>query len=71
MTAPALTKPNAKAIEQAKLYLASGNSGAFARAVSSIHRASNNRQQAALEAVIADTQTSHLFARCNGALVAV
>lgn len=69
MSAPTLTKPNAKAVEQAKLHLAD-NPGAFARVISGIHRAANARQQAALEAVISETATSHLFARRNGALIA-
>lgn len=70
MSAPALTKANAAAVARARQHLTNGNPGAFARAVSSLHRASILRQQAALDAVIAETGTTHLFTRRNGALIA-
>jgi hypothetical protein len=64
--------PVAKAIDNARLHLRTGNPGAYARALAGEHRAQNQRQQRAIEAVIAADATSHLFTRHagNGCLMA-
>lgn len=66
-----LSKPNERAVALARQHLDGDNPGAFARAIAAAHRGSNLKQQQALDAVIRDTGTEHLFARRNGALVAV
>lgn len=62
----------AKAIDNARLHLRTGNPGAYARSLAGEHRAQNARQQRAIEAVIAADATTHLFTRhaSNGCLIA-
>lgn len=62
----------ARAIENARLHLRTGNAGAYARALAGEHRAQSARQQRAIEAVIMSDATSHLFTRHagNGCLLA-
>jgi len=69
---PALTKVTARAVDTARLHLRTGNPGAYARALAGEHRASNKRQQFALEAVIAADGQERLFTRhpANGCLMA-
>lgn len=73
ITAPALSKSVARAVESARLHLRHGNPGAYARALSGEHRAANSRQQRAIEAVIASDGQQRLFIRhaANGCLLAV
>ena len=61
-----------KAIDNARLHLRAGNPGAYARSLAGEHRAQTERQQRAIEAVIAADATSHLFTRHagNGCLLA-
>lgn len=61
-----------RAIDTARLHLRTGNPGAYARALAGEHRAQNERQQRAIEAVIASDATNHLFTRHpgNGCLLA-
>ncbi|MFP5512444.1 MAG: hypothetical protein ACLGJC_05115, partial [Alphaproteobacteria bacterium] len=66
-----LSKPNERAVALARQHLDGGNPGGFARAIAAAHRASDLKQQKALDAVIAETETEHLFGRRNGALVAI
>ena len=66
-----LSKPNERAVALARQHLDGGNPGGFARAIAAAHRSSNLKQQQAIEAVIRETGTEHLFRRRNGALVAV
>jgi hypothetical protein len=72
-TAPPLTKGTARAVDTARLHLRHGNPGAYARAIAGEHRAANERQQRALEAVIACDGQERLFSRhpANGCLLAV
>lgn len=66
-----LSKANARAVALARQHLDAGNPGAFARTIAAAHRASKLDQQKALDAVIDETGSGHLFRRRNGALVAV
>lgn len=68
----ALNKITARAVDTARLHLRLGNPDAYARAVAGEHRASNERQQAAIEAVIAADGMSRLLTRhpANGCLFA-
>jgi len=68
----ALSKPTARAVEMARLYLRTGNPSAYARALAGEHRASSPRQQRAIEAVIAADACERLFSRHagNGCLLA-
>jgi hypothetical protein len=65
-----LSKPNKRAVALARSHLEAGDPGAFARTISAAHRADNLAQQKALDAVIRETNTAHLFTRRNGALIA-
>lgn len=69
---PPMSKSVALAIETARLHLRYGNPGGYARCLSAEHRAQTNRQQRAIEAVIAADATSYLFTRhaTNGCLLA-
>lgn len=62
----------AKAIDLARLHLRTGNPGAYARSLAGEHRAQTERQQRAIEAVIASDATGYLFTRhaTNGCLMA-
>ena len=67
-----LTKTVACSVDMARLHLRSGNPRAYARLLAGEHRASNARQQQALEAVIASDGQERLFVRqpANGCLLA-
>lgn len=69
---PSLTKMTTRAVDMARLHLRGGNSGAYARGLAGEHRASNTRQQRAIEAVIASDGCEHLFSKhpANGCLMA-
>lgn len=69
---PAMSKNVARAVETARLHLLFGNSGAYVRALAGEHRATNPRQQRAIEAVIAADACEHLFIwhPANGCLMA-
>ena len=60
------------AVDMARLHLRTGNSGAYARGLAGEHRAANQRQQRAIEAVIAADACERLFTRHpgNGCLLA-
>lgn len=62
----------AKAIDLARLYLRTGNPGAYARSLAGEHRAQTSRQQRAIEMVIASDGQERLFTRhpANGCLLA-
>jgi hypothetical protein len=62
----------ARAIDTARLHLKTGNPGTYARSLAGEHRAQSERQQRAIEAVIAADATGHLFTRHadNGCLLA-
>jgi hypothetical protein len=68
----ALSKTTARAVEMARLHLRYGNPGGYARSLAGEHRATNPRQQRAIEAVIAADACEHLFTRhpANGCLLA-
>ena len=70
--APALSKSTARAVENARLHLRHGDLGAYARVIAGEHRAASERQQRALEAVIACDGQERLFSRhpANGCLLA-
>lgn len=70
--APALTKSNERAVDNARLHLRNGNPGAYARGLAGEHRSANCRQQRAIEAVIAADAMERLFTRhpANGCLLA-
>lgn len=67
-----LSKTTARAVDMARLHLRTGNPGAYARALAGEHRATNSRQQRALEAVIASDGLERLFVRhpANSCLLA-
>jgi P pilus assembly chaperone PapD len=67
-----LTKSTARAVDNARLHLRTGNPGAYARSLAGEHRAANARQQRAIEAVIASDSQEQLFIRhpANGCLLA-
>ena len=67
-----LSKRVARAVDMARLHLRTGNPGAYARSLAGEHRASNTRQQRAIEAVIAADACERLFTRHpgNGCLLA-
>jgi hypothetical protein len=69
---PAFTKGTTRAVDTARLHLRGGNPGAYARGLAGEHRASNARQQQAIEAVIASDGCEHLFSThpANGCLMA-
>jgi hypothetical protein len=69
---PGLSEATARAIEMARLHLRSRNPGAYARSLAGEHRSTNNRQQRAIEAVIASDACERLFTRhpANGCLMA-
>lgn len=62
----------ARAIDNARVHLKSGNPGAYARSLAGEHRAQTERQQRAIEAVITADATGYLFTRHagNGCLMA-
>lgn len=68
----ALSKTTARAVDMARLHLRDRNPGAYARALAGEHRATNSRQQRAIEAVIASDACERLFTRhpSNGCLMA-
>ena len=67
-----LNKSTARAVDMARLHLRTGNAGAYARSLAGEHRATNPRQQRAIEAVIASDACERLFTRhpANGCLMA-
>lgn len=67
-----LNKNTARAVDMAPRHLRGSNPGAYARAIAGEHRATNARQQHALEAVIASDGQERLFVRhpANGCLLA-
>ena len=67
-----MNKSTAHAVDMARLHLRTGNPGAYARSLAGEHRASNTRQQRAIEAVIAADACERLFIRhpANGCLLA-
>lgn len=69
---PGLSKTTARAVEMARLHLRYGNPGGYARSLAGEHRATNPRQQRAIEAVIAADACERLFTRhpANGCLLA-
>ena len=71
-TSPGLSKTTARAVDMARLHLHDRNPGAYARALAGEHRATNTRQQRAIEAVIASDACERLFTRhpSNGCLMA-
>jgi hypothetical protein len=68
----ALSRSTFRAVENARLHLRYGNPGAYARSLAGEHRSQTERQQRAIEAVIAPAATAHLFTRHpgNGCLMA-
>lgn len=71
-TSTGLSKTTARAVDMARLHLRAGNPGAYARSLAGEHRATNSRQQRAIEAVIAADACERLFTRhpANGCLLA-
>ena len=69
---PGLSKTTTRAVDMARLHLRDRNPGAYARALAGEHRATNTRQQRAIEAVIASDACERLFTRhpANGCLMA-
>ena len=69
---PKMSISVARAIDNARLHLRTGNPGAYARSLAGEHRAQTERQQRAIEAVIAADATGYLFTRhaINGWLLA-
>ncbi|SFS12399.1 hypothetical protein [Sphingomonas jatrophae] len=67
-----LTKSCQSGVDNARVHLRTGNPGAYARSLAGLHRSSSERQQRAIEAVIASDATTHLFTRHvgNGCLLA-
>lgn len=67
-----LSKTTARAVDMARLHLRNRNPGAYARTLAGEHRATNTRQQRAIEAVIAADACGRLFTRhpSNGCLMA-
>lgn len=67
-----MNKSTARAVDMARLHLRGGNPGAYARSLAGEHRAANERQQRAIEAVIAADACERLFIRHpgNGCLLA-
>lgn len=70
--APAMSKSTSRAVETARLHLRHRNPGAYARSLAGEHRAASERQQRAIEAVIACDGQERLFSRhpANGCLLA-
>lgn len=70
---PRMSISVARAIDTARMHLRTGNPGGYARALAGEHRAQNERQQRAIDAVIVSDATSRLFTRHpgNGCLLAV
>ena len=68
----AMNKSTARAVDMARLHLRTGNAGAYARSLAGEHRATNVRQQRAIEAVIAADACERMFTRhpVNGCLLA-
>ncbi|OMJ31746.1 hypothetical protein BSZ14_12090 [Sphingomonas sp. Sph1(2015)] len=68
----ALSKITSRVVDMARLHLRTGNPGAYARSLAGEHRATNARQQRAIEAVIAADACERLFTRhpSNGCLMA-
>ena len=71
-TSSGLANTTTRAVETARLHLRYGNPGAYARSLAGEHRATNPRQQRAIEAVIASDAMERLFTRHpgNGCLMA-
>ena len=71
-TSNGISKSTARAVELARRHLRTGNPGAYARSLAGEHRATNSRQQRAIEAVIAADACERLFTRhpANGCLLA-
>lgn len=71
-TSSGLSKTTARAVDMARLHLRAGNPNAYARSLAGEHRATNGRQQRAIEAVIAADACERLFTRhpANGCLLA-
>jgi hypothetical protein len=71
-TSIGLSKTTTRAVDLARLHLRAGNPGAYARSLAGEHRATNSRQQRAIEAVIAADACERLFTRhpANGCLLA-
>jgi len=69
---PFLTKSCQLGVDNARLHLRHGNPGGYARGLAGLHRASNDRQQRAIETVIASDGQERLFFRhpANGCLLA-
>jgi hypothetical protein len=69
---PGLSQTTARAVDMARLHLRGRNPGAYAHALAGEHRATNTRQQRAIEAVIASDACERLFTRhpANGCLMA-
>ena len=67
-----LSKSTGRAVDLARQHLRTGNPGAYARSLAGVHRATNARQQRAIEAVIAADACERLFTRhpSNGCLMA-
>jgi hypothetical protein len=67
-----LFKATARAVDMARLHLRGGNPGAYARSLAGEHRATNARQQRAIEAMIAADGSARLFMQhpTNGCLLA-
>jgi hypothetical protein len=65
-----LSKSNAREVQNARTHLRLGNSGAYVRSMSGLHRSASTAQQKAIwEAIQYDAMELH-FARFNGCLVA-
>lgn len=64
-----LSKPNQIAVERARRMM-SDHPGYYARTLAAIQRAGSFQQQRAIDAVIAEDNTDHLFVRENGCLIA-
>jgi len=71
-TSTGLANTTTRAVEAARLHLRYGNPGGYARSLAGEHRATNPRQQRAIEAVISADACERLFTRHpgNGCLMA-
>ena len=71
-TSSGLASTTTRAVETARLHLRYGDPGGYARSLAGEHRATNPRQQRAIEAVIASDACERLFTRhpANGCLMA-
>jgi hypothetical protein len=69
---PVMSKSVGRAIELARLHLRYGNPGAYARTLAGEHRSQTERQQRAIEMMIASDGQERLFTRhpANGCLLA-